>query len=78
MAQGGLLETLMWVNIQRITGVAHCANVVWRDLANYTKYKNTQVKNTQYRIDYKIALRSSCAEDQPLEKGGVGERFVRG
>jgi hypothetical protein len=22
----------MWVNIQRITGVAHCANVVWRDL----------------------------------------------
>jgi hypothetical protein len=23
----------MWVNIQRITGVAHCANVVWPDLA---------------------------------------------
>ena len=22
----------MWVNIQRITGVAHCANVVWPDL----------------------------------------------
>jgi chromosome partitioning protein len=22
----------MWVNIQRITGVPHCANVVWRDL----------------------------------------------
>jgi hypothetical protein len=36
MAQGGLLETLMWVNIQRLTGVAHCANVVWRDLAATT------------------------------------------
>ena len=23
----------MWVNIQRIIGVAHCANVVWPDLA---------------------------------------------
>ena len=23
----------MWVNIQRLTGVAHCANVVWPDLA---------------------------------------------
>src|SRR5262245_19037334 len=22
----------MWVNIQRITGVPHCANVVWPDL----------------------------------------------
>jgi hypothetical protein len=22
----------MWVNIQRIIGVAHCANVVWPDL----------------------------------------------
>jgi hypothetical protein len=33
MAQWVLLETLMWVNIQRITGVAHCANVVWPDLA---------------------------------------------
>jgi hypothetical protein len=22
----------MWVNIQRITGMAHCANVVWPDL----------------------------------------------
>jgi hypothetical protein len=22
----------MWVNIQRITGVPHCANVVWSDL----------------------------------------------
>jgi hypothetical protein len=22
----------MWVNIHRITGVAHCANVVWLDL----------------------------------------------
>jgi cbb3-type cytochrome oxidase subunit 1 len=32
MAQWVLLETLMWVNIQRITGVAHCANVVWPDL----------------------------------------------
>jgi hypothetical protein len=27
-----LLATLMWVNIQRITRVAHCANVVWPDL----------------------------------------------
>ena len=32
MAQWGLLETSMWVNIQRITGVPHCANVVWPDL----------------------------------------------
>ena len=24
----------MWVNIQRIIGVAHCANVVWPDLAH--------------------------------------------
>src|SRR5262245_19881450 len=32
MAQWVLLETLMWVNIQRITGVAHCANVMWPDL----------------------------------------------
>ena len=32
MAQRGLRETLMWVNIQRLTGVAHCANVVWPDL----------------------------------------------
>lgn len=24
----------MWVNIQRITGMAHCANVVWPDLDN--------------------------------------------
>ena len=31
-AQWGLLETSMWVNIQRITGVPHCANVVWPDL----------------------------------------------
>jgi ribosome-dependent ATPase len=23
----------MWVNIQRLTGVSHCANVVWPDLA---------------------------------------------
>jgi hypothetical protein len=33
MAQWVLLETSVWVNIQRITGVAHCANVVWLDLA---------------------------------------------
>jgi hypothetical protein len=32
MAQWVLLETLMWVNMQRITGVAHCANVMWPDL----------------------------------------------
>src|SRR5262245_51329643 len=32
MAQWALLETSMWVNIQRITGVPHCANVVWPDL----------------------------------------------
>src|SRR5262249_11172198 len=32
-AQWGLLGTSMWVNIQRITGVPHCANVVWLDLA---------------------------------------------
>jgi predicted ATPase len=32
MAQWALLETSMWVNIQRITGVAHCANVMWPDL----------------------------------------------
>ena len=32
MTQWVLLETLMWVNIQRIIGVAHCANVVWPDL----------------------------------------------
>jgi hypothetical protein len=32
MAQWGLLETSMWVNIQRITGEPHCANVVWPDL----------------------------------------------
>src|SRR5262249_20231661 len=31
-AQWVLLETSMWVNIQRITGVAHCANVAWPDL----------------------------------------------
>jgi hypothetical protein len=24
----------MWVNIQRITGATHCANVVWPDLAH--------------------------------------------
>ena len=24
----------MWVNIQRITGVPHCANVVWPDLVH--------------------------------------------
>ena len=35
MAQRGLRETLMWVNIQRLTGVAHCANVVWPDLVTH-------------------------------------------
>jgi hypothetical protein len=25
----------MWVNIQRITGVPHCANVVWPDLVDF-------------------------------------------
>jgi hypothetical protein len=35
MAQWELLETSMWVNIQRITGVAHCANVVWPDLVRW-------------------------------------------
>jgi hypothetical protein len=34
MAQWGLLETLMWVNIQRITRAPHCANVVWPDLVS--------------------------------------------
>src|SRR5262249_57757678 len=29
--QWDLRETSMWVNIQRITGVAHCAHVVWPD-----------------------------------------------
>ena len=28
-ARWTLLETSMWVNIQRIIGVSHCANVVW-------------------------------------------------
>ena len=35
MAQWDLLETSMWVNIQRITGVPHCANVVWPDLEDH-------------------------------------------
>jgi hypothetical protein len=26
----------MWVNIQRIIGVSHCANVVWLDLGGVT------------------------------------------
>ena len=33
IAQWQLLETSLWVNIQRITGAAHCAKVVWTDLA---------------------------------------------
>jgi hypothetical protein len=37
MAQWVLLETLMWVNIQRLTGVAHCANGVWPDLGDFSK-----------------------------------------
>jgi hypothetical protein len=32
----------MWVNIQRITGVAHCANVVWPDL-DYPPIKCTGI-----------------------------------
>jgi hypothetical protein len=39
MAQWVLLETLMWVNIQRLTGVAHCANGVWPDLAAPAKFE---------------------------------------
>src|SRR5919202_3104390 len=29
LAQWGLLETWMWVNIQRVTRAPHCAHVVW-------------------------------------------------
>ena len=40
MAQRGLRETLMWVNIQRLRGVAHCANVVWPDLGRSAIHVN--------------------------------------
>jgi len=34
-AYGGLLDTWMWVKLQRITRVPHCANVVWPDLGSH-------------------------------------------
>jgi hypothetical protein len=45
MAQWALLETSMWVNIQRITGVAHCANVVWPDLVSLAVYGSEKSDN---------------------------------
>jgi CBS domain-containing protein len=34
----------MWVNIQRITGVPHCANVVWRDLVGMLTDRDITVR----------------------------------
>src|SRR5207249_11958501 len=31
----------MWVNIQRITGVPHCANVVWPDLVLHSAWRSS-------------------------------------
>jgi hypothetical protein len=42
MAQWVLLE--MWVNIQRIIGAAHCANVVWLDLDDARQEAKTGVQ----------------------------------
>jgi hypothetical protein len=43
MAQWVLLETFMWVNIHRITGVAHCANVVWPDLDSLIEESSSEL-----------------------------------
>ena len=40
----------MWVNIQRITGVAHCANVVWPDLDSIQTADATAHERTQHRL----------------------------
>jgi hypothetical protein len=39
----------MWVNIQRITGVAHWANVVWRDLAQVYRFGLLEDFDHMYR-----------------------------
>jgi hypothetical protein len=61
MAQWVLLETLMWVNIQRITGVAHCANVVWPDLeqAAYVlmgQYCMGEVARSEVLPDFEVSV----------------------
>jgi hypothetical protein len=43
-AQGGRLETGMWVNIQRITRASPCTNVVWPDLG--------ETRALRYRYNY--------------------------
>ena len=68
-AQWGLLETSVWVNIQRITGVLHCANVVWPDLEADTMSSCVQTKAyTQWRG---IAM---DATTRPVMACHVGDR----
>src|SRR5262249_26468763 len=56
MAQWELLETSMWVNIQRITGVAHCANVVWPDLDTTSPHGRLALQMFAALAEYERAL----------------------
>ena len=59
----------MWVNIQRLTGVAHCANVVWRDLDNPPQKTSPPRANPRSLTEPppKIALPTPLQPPEPIK-----------
>ena len=76
LAQLGLLETWIWANIQRITRVLHCANVVWPDLAKSLSQRpniitpDVTVSASLMRCGNVLCRFSRCASRTPW--GAIG------